>query len=100
MPHSSCLVNPLGQRERVAGGRRGEEKIACCVCLGHWRFRVNLEIPYIWGSAHCGSFSVRRNPEIIHGETKRGMEVICCLKKDQSKVLVAGRSSTVQKDTV
>ena len=40
-----------------------------------------------WDSAASGSFTVQLGSEMVHGEVKRGTEIICYLKEDQSGFL-------------
>merc|ERR1711904_321142 len=47
----------------------------------------NDDEQYVWESAAGGSFPVQKDPEMVHGEVKRGTKVICYLKEDQSEFL-------------
>merc|ERR1712136_515688 len=47
----------------------------------------NDDEQYIWESAAGGSFTVRKDTEMVHGEVKRGTKIICYLKEDQSEFL-------------
>merc|ERR1712008_623786 len=47
----------------------------------------NDDEQYIWESGAGGSFTVQKDPEMVHGEVKRGTKVICYLKEDQSEFL-------------
>merc|ERR1711937_725391 len=47
----------------------------------------NDDEQYVWESAAGGSFTVQKDTEMVHGEVKRGIKVICYLKEDQSEFL-------------
>ena len=47
----------------------------------------NDDEQYIWESGAGGSFTVPKDTEMVHGEVKRGTEVIGYLKEDQSEFL-------------
>merc|ERR1711953_511683 len=47
----------------------------------------NDDEQYVWESAAGGSFTVQKDPELVHGEVKRATKVICYLKEDQSEFL-------------
>merc|ERR1712061_178134 len=60
----------------------------------------NDDEQYIWESAACGSFTVQKDTEMVHGEVKRGTKVICYLKEDQSEFLEERRLKDLVKKTL
>ena len=45
----------------------------------------NNDEQYIWESGVGGSYTVRKDMEMLHGEIKCGTKIICYLKEDQSE---------------
>ena len=44
----------------------------------------NDDEQYIWKSAAGGSFTLKKDTEMVHGKVKRGMKIICYLQEDHS----------------
>ena len=49
------------------------------------------EEQHIWESDAAGSFTVRQDTQMVHGEIKSGTKVICFLKPEMSEFLQAQR---------